>query len=332
MRSTVIGQALLAAALVATATSAHADPKKTAMVFKSDGNADAKLRAKIDAAVLALAKKAPDVAVQSGDISFVDAAAAAGCKPEVPQCANDVIATFAVDEVVATTVTKKPGVTEVWVRRAGKGGAAREAFAKLATDEVQLDVIAPLFGGAAPAIGPQPPAGPIYGPQPPTTQPAIQTQPTPTNTELPRVDPAPPSTEPLGGGTSTSGAMQDPPQPIDQPRAGRGLQIAGMIGGGALILVGFGMWGAAGDVQSEIDANPKRTRQDFTDLEALETRGDQLSGTGNLLFLAGAVLGGISTYYFIKKGKQQRSAATAVIAPTLLPDGGGGIVFTWGAL
>lgn len=47
--------AVLAAALLATAT-AHANPKKTTMVFKSDGTADAKLRAKVDAAVLALAK------------------------------------------------------------------------------------------------------------------------------------------------------------------------------------------------------------------------------------------------------------------------------------
>jgi len=38
------------------------------------------------------------------------------------------------------------------------------------------------------------------------------------------------------------------------------------------VLIGFGLWGSASDVQGEIDAAPKRTTADFTKLRDLEAR------------------------------------------------------------
>ncbi|MCX5742333.1 MAG: hypothetical protein NT062_07540 [Proteobacteria bacterium] len=315
---------------MAMTTTAFAD-KRSLMVFKADGTADAKTRAKVDAAILAHAKKATDVAVQPGDISFVDAAAAAGCKPETPACKDDVMATFAVDEIVVVTVTRKPGVNEVWVRRSSKGTPAREAFAKLETD-TPLDAVAPLFGGPPPTTTtpPPPPEGVLIGPQPPSKTPPpsiVTTPPVPTPAPEPTpIEPAPPR---VADATEVMAPVGEPlpPGPVDDTTPKRGLYIAGMVGGGLFAIIGMGMGGAAGDVQTEIDATPKKTKADFAHLTDLESRGDRLANTGNLLFVAGAVLGGVSTYMFVKKGRH--ADRHAMIVPTITSHGAG-IALSWG--
>ncbi len=292
-------------------TLASAEPKKTILVLRSDGNADATLRARVDAAVLKLAKTS-DGQVTAGDISYVDAAAATGCKPELPACKDDILATFATDELVMTTITRKPGTLEVSVRRATRGAAPREVTAMVADGggDLQLDGIGVLFAATTrPGTMPEKPPEPIAPIPVPPVEPALVAP--------VEVAPAPLAVTPM-------------PAPQDGNGSRRGLQIAGMVGGGVVVLIGFGLWGSAGDVQSDIDAAPKRTTADFTKLRDLEARGDTLATWGNVMFISGVALAGVSTYLFFRD-RRRDSNRTATITPTLF-DHGGGIALTFGAL
>jgi len=111
-------------------------------------------------------------------------------------------------------------------------------------------------------------------------------------------------------------------------RPDRRLQKIGMAAGAGLVLLGVVMWGAASSKQSEIDDAPVNTPADFVRLRQLEQDADGLAGGGNLFFLGGVALGGISTYYYWKKGRHAR-AQTARITPTVFPHGAG-VVLTFG--
>jgi hypothetical protein len=245
-----------------------------------------------------------------------------------------VMNTFAADELVITNVARKPGIVEVSVRRTPRNAAVRDASAKVPADapDVQLDSVGVLFGGATPPPIPiPPPTTPVTPPTPPVT--SLTNQPDkPIETPVDPIAPPPP--------VATEPAPVTPPTPIpvapttpepgpDDTSSRRGLYVAGMVGGGVFVLVGFGLWSSASDVQSQINAAPNKTVADFNKLQSLETRGDHLATGGNLMFLAGAVLGGISTYYFVKD-RRQRAAQHAMIGPTLF-DHGAGIALTFGA-
>ncbi len=303
-------RAVLMACLAAS--TAYADTKHT-LVLKADGNADGKVRAQIDAAILKLAKSGAE-GVAAGDISFNDAAAAVGCaKPDAPTCKDDVLGMLSVDEVIATTVTRKPGGLEVLVRREPKTGAPREATAKIteATDPLDAQLGA-LFGAATATTPP-----PVAVVEPPKPEP-----PTPESTPPPdSKTPPPPETTPA-------------PPPVLLPVTGdqqhTRLELAGMIGGAGLVLLGFVMWGQASGTQSDIDKAPSRTVMDLTNLQQLEKQGDNQASLGNLFFVGGLVLGGVSTYFFIRdRGRRQDPVAR--ITPTVFPHGGG-LALTIGGL
>ncbi len=318
----------LAFALALAPGLAAAQPKHAILVLKSDGNADAKLRGKIDAVVLKLAKGTTDGQVTAGDLSYVDAALAAGCKPEAPTCPGEVMATFGADELVITSVARKPGIIEVSVRRTPKSATSRDATAKVPADatDIQLDSVGVLFGVAPPPPVPAPP------PVVPTTN--LTNQPDKPIETTPPVDPVTPPSEPTAVVPSTTPAPTPAPTlepgPVDDAHSRRGLYVAGMIGGGVFVMIGFGLWSSASDVQSQINAAPNKSVADFDHIKSLETRGDKLASGGNLMFLAGAVIGGISTYYFVKDRRHRAAQQHAMIGPTLF-DHGAGIAFTFGA-
>lgn len=311
---------LVAALLLVTTATAYADPHKV-LVLQSEGRVDGALRAKIDASILKLAKGLPAADVSPGDTTLSDAAAAVGCKPDTAACRDEIMGMLSVDELVYTNLTQKPGGTEVEVHRSIKGGTTTDAKLMLASKDSidKLDGIGPLFGvrtgdPVAPVTPPTEPAKPLVNNTPTEpakpvvaditpTEPVVVTQPNPT-----------------------------PAQPVDTgPSRGRKrLELAGMIGGGALVLIGFMSWASAADIQSQIDESPTQTKSQLDALADLETRGDSYAGWGNALFLGGAIIGGVSTYFFIKDRRAARHATTARIAPTVF-DHGAGIALSFGA-
>jgi hypothetical protein len=310
---------VVAALLVVTMSTAYADPRKI-LVLQSEGRADAAMRAKVDASILKLAKTVAGADVSSGDTTLSDASAAVGCKPEASPCRDEILGMLSVDELVWATLTPKPGGTEIEVHRASKGGGMAEAKMLLVAggSADRLDGVAPLFGGkpAEPATTP-----PEAVTTPPTTllEPASSLDTRPAD---PAAAPTDPAAQPLPA----------PGQPSDTPNRGRQrLQLAGMIGGGALVLIGFMCWGSAADIQSQVDEAPTQTKSQIDDLRDLESRGDAYAAWGNVFFLGGAVLGGISTYFFIKDRRAHRHATSARITPTVF-DHGAGLALTFGGM
>ena len=338
--------------LAALAGSAAAEKK--IQVLQADGRADAKVRAKIDTGVLALAKTTGDQIVP-GDITFPDAAAAVGCQPDEAACKDEVLGMLSVDEIVITTVTPKPGGFEVAVRRVTKGGASRDATSFVAADKLdKLDTIAPLFSASAP-----PPAAPVTPPSPAVTPPSpavtppspfLPTRPTTppattpvtppaTTPAITTTQPATPETAPTAPLAPSPYAVAEPrPSPIATPPGGvprddgttgrpRLLKV-GMAGGGSLLLVGLVLWASAASAQGEIDGAPVGTKAQLLALQELERKGDTYAGLGNLFVVGGLVLGGVSTYYFVKGNR--RRASSARLVPAVF-DRGGGLALAIGA-
>ena len=283
-------RAVLAAILLAAAPAA-ADSAKL-LVLQSEGRADPATRAKIDAAIVKLAVAAEPQA-SAGELNYSDAATAVGCKPEAPSCKDEVLGMLAVDEIVITTVTPKPGGLEITVRRIARSGASRDATMLLATGTPpdKLDGIAPLFGGkpAEPRAAPPPVVDHEPRPSPVVTAPAVR---------------------------------------ADLPSSNRRLELIGMAGGGGLVVLGLVMWVAANSVQGDINTAPTRTRQDLIDLKNLESKGDTYATLGNVFAITGVVVGGISTYFFIRD-RRAGSSAMAHLMPTVI-DHGAGLVLTIG--
>lgn len=319
---------LVAMLALAASRPAAAESHKL-LVLQSEGRTDAATRAKIDAAIVKLATAA-EPQTSAGELNFSDAATAVGCKPEAATCKDEVLGMLAVDEIVITTVTPKPGGTEIAVRRVTKGGASRALTMLLAsgTPPDKLDGIAPLFG-VKPAAhpGPATPAGPA--PSPASPAPAIMTtghpagEPlVPAPTAVGHVPPQPPVA------TRVASEPMSPP-PADRSNTRRhNLEIAGMAGGGGMVVIGLLLWGAASSVQGDIDKAPTTTQQDLTNLRNLESKGDGYAGLGNLFTVGGLVLGGIGTYFYIKD-RRTASTTSARLMPTVF-DHGAGVVLTFG--
>lgn len=300
--------ATLVVALVASP--ALADQRKI-LVMKSEGRADSATRTKVDAAIIKLAKTT-DSQVSPGDITMTDAAAAVGCTPETSACRDEILNMLAVDEIVYASVGPKPGGTEVVAYRVARGGVAKDAKSMILKGEPaeKLDGLAPLFFATTTATLP-----------PPTTS-----EPPPSTTEPPPTTAAPPvlperASEPA----PTTPVAYPPPLLVDQPSRSP-LPMVGAITGGAFVLIGFMCWGKASSLQSEIDDAPVNTTADFDAIRELERQADSYAGAGNFLFLAGAVVGGVSAYFLIKN-RRARAATTAYIGPALF-DQGAGIAIT----
>src|SRR5215475_10498371 len=169
-------RAKLVVALSLIASTAGADPRHV-LVLKSEGPADAATRAKVDASIVKLAKHV-DGKVTAGDITLGDAAAAVGCQPETPACKDEVLATLAVDEVVATTVVpERNGDIKILVRRISKTGTQDATTTVPASQLDKLDPIGPLFGLPAPATPVA--AKPATPPTAPAAKPATPAPTTP---------------------------------------------------------------------------------------------------------------------------------------------------------
>jgi len=350
---------LLTLGILVTASVASAAPRHV-LVLRSEGNADAATRANVDQQITKLAKTL-DGNIEVGEITFADASAAVGCSGSEAQCRDDVLGMMGVDELVATSVSAMPsGDVRIIVHRIPKGSATKDAQTTVPRDgsidaKIASD-IGPVFGvkakpAAPPPVAKTPTPPPVVvssttvppattTPPPPTATPtgafgndpvapASSTPPPPTPTTTTTTTPAAPvrtaqvDQNPGGVTAAPNGAVQ-----LDQPRTSRA--VTGMAIGGGLIVVSVILWAEAGSVQNDINNAPTRTPTDFKNLKDLESKGDTYSGLGNLTFIGGLVVGGISGYFFYKDRKAA-SSAQARITPTLV-DHGVGLAFTYGGL
>jgi hypothetical protein len=137
------------------------------------------------------------------------------------------------------------------------------------------------------------------------------------------VTPAPPAVPETTSAARSAVPPADQPGPHDQR-----LQLAGMIGGGGMLVLGLVLWSAARSTQGDINGAPTRTSQDLANLRDLESRGDIYAAAGNVLVATGAVIGGLATYLYFRD-RRPASAPTARLVPTVL-DHGAGLVLTIG--
>lgn len=325
--------------LAAARHPASAEPHKL-IVMQSEGRADAAVRAKIDAAIVKLARSS-EPQTTAGELTFTDAATAVGCRPEVPSCADEVLAMLAVDEIIITSVAPKPGGLQIVAQRVAKGGSTRDASMLLATGASidKLDGIATLFGepaakppvpaptrSAAKPPAPARPPAPAKAPPPaPATE--VTTPPGPTEQELfpynaiSQPEPAP---SPVDTGAP---AVEGP----DLTR--HRLELAGMGSGAGMLVLGVFFWGAARGTQTDVENAPTATREDLIHLRDLESKGDTYATAGNILALTGLVVGGVATYFYIRDHRfvRQSTPPVARLTPTVF-DHGAGLVLTVGAI
>ncbi len=235
--------------LIALAATVEATPNKV-LVLPTGGDTDPALRHRVDAHLQKLAHELGDV--ESGDTTFDETATAVGCDPAAPACAEQVLSTVGVDDLVWATATTKDGATTVTVQRATKDAPPRQVSVALAPgdDGTQADAqLHPVFG----PVGAEPNPPPIG----PTRQPAE-----------PRDD------------------------TDQQRNFRRGLGITALAAGGVALLVGVALWGSASGTQGQINSATLDTAADVQNVMALQSKADNYATSGNILVVGGVVLAG----------------------------------------
>ncbi len=272
--------------LLIASTVAHAAPRRV-LVLPLDGNAEPTLRAKLNLSVQKLARSGPGT-VSLADTTFSETAAAVGCDPASPECAETVRTTLGVDELIWGTTTWSNGQTKLTVYRTSAKQPTRSASVVLGpqdTPEKADTTLSPLFGRHPTATDP---TGPVTT-KPRTTEPG--------------------TTEP---GTTEPGGPKTPP--YDNRRRNTGIILAS--GGGVLLLIGLVLWSNKSSVQRDIDSAPTATPADFARLEELESRAFRYAMVGNVMVLAGVGVGAYGGWIIYQDRKERRVAVTPQITPT----------------
>jgi hypothetical protein len=321
-------------AVLAGAHLAGADPKHT-LVLKSEGNASADNKSKIDTQVVRLARSLGGN-VEAGEISYTDATAAVGCNASESSCKDEVLATLGVDEIVVTNVTNAPGGDlKVTVRLIPKTGMPKEQTTVIpggqAPDAKLNADIGPMFGAVPPPEKPATVATTtttVVPPAAPVTPPATDTATTPvtaTDASTTNTTPAKPvTTGQIDTVTAAPNGQIAPEGHADHRR----LEMTGMAVGGGLVLLSFVMWAEASSTQNDIDAAPAKSAADLRHLQDLESQGDAYAGLGNLMFIGGLGVAAVSTYFWWRDRRADHGQQ-ARLAPTVF-DHGAGVTLSFG--
>ncbi|MBA3455230.1 MAG: hypothetical protein H0T42_19220 [Deltaproteobacteria bacterium] len=282
------------------ASVANAAPRRV-LVLPLDGNAEPALRAKLNLAVQKLARSVQGT-VSLGDTTFSETAAAVGCDPAAPDCAETVRATLGVDELVWGTTTWIDGQTKLVVHRTAAKQPTRSASVMIGpqdTPEKADTTLSPLFGRHA---TPKERTGPVTT-DPVTTEPVSD----PVTTEPVTTEPARPETP-----------------PYDNRKRNTGIIVAS--GGGVVLLIGLALWSNKSNVQRDIDSAPTDTPADFARLEELESRASKYAWTGNVMVLVGAGVAAYGGWMIYQDRKERRIAIAPQVTTTAATVSVGG---TW---
>ena len=274
-RARVLGTAVVA--LVSVAGPGIARPRKV-LVLPLDGTASVATRNRLSASVQRLSRVL-DGTVATGTATFVDAAAAVGCDPSRPACADQVRKMLGVDELVYGTVTESSdGEVVIVVRRSRAGTPPHEVSVEVSSNE-PLDrteaTILPLFRGAGAEPSAVPPGTPSAGSEPP--------------------------------GDEVPGPPAEPGARSRQWRIGLG----GTVAGGAMLLGGFALWSSKSSLQVQINDHAVDDEKDFRELRALEDRASTRAWVGNLVVLGGLVVGGFGGYLLWQDHKARRQVTVS---------------------
>ncbi|MBL8627575.1 MAG: hypothetical protein JNK64_40195 [Myxococcales bacterium] len=237
---------------------------------------------KVDAAVLGAAARGVKQAAPAAtvaDASLADSAFILGCDPAADACRDEVAGQLGYQRLVI--VSRRDRQVEVVVRERG-GASQRKSFVVTGEgDQAGLATVerdvATMLGAGGASGGGGGDGGAGGG---------------------------------GGGGGATSG---------DAGRVGgmpRGAVIVG-IGGGALLLGGFVMWGLAAAKQGEIDDAPTNTAADLEHLAALESDGRSYASIGNGLVIGGGVAVVAAGAWILLTRNRERSSMQ--VAPVVAP-------------
>lgn len=274
---------LLGAVLVLGWSAVATAAPRSVLVLPLDGNVDAGTRGKLNAEVVTLARTLPG-AVNVGDTTFEETAAAVGCEAAAPMCAETVRSTLGVDELVYGRASTDGSQTTLVVHRIRDKTAAREATATLAPTDDPVSArttLAPLFDAAAPPPVPPP---------------------------VPAEDP-----------------VQPPAETAAHPGRTRGILVT--ASGGAVLVVGIGLWISTRGDQSDIDNATPSTTDDFRALKNKEDRVQRNAIIGDVLVGVGA---GLATWGIITLVQSRRASDSVVVAPSVSTSAAGVVLGgTW---
>jgi hypothetical protein len=271
--------------MVALLTSVMAQSRKV-LVLPLDGNAPAAQRTKLNESVAKLSKDQLGGDVTVGDTTFAETAAAVGCDPEQPACAETVRTTLQVDELVYGSAKTADGSTTVIVTRASAGTEPKSQISVISEtdsgEQAEANLV-PLFTTTA-ATGSQEGSG-------------------------------------SAGSGSGSGSETARPRPTSNffDTRERKLGVAFGAGGVIALAVGLSLWSSASGLQDQIDAAPDGTLAQINSLKDLEDRAGSKALWGNVFFVVGVAAIGVGGYFLWKDHKNR----SATVAPVPTEDGAG---------